>query len=276
MAEQHPQRHAIRPATTKSKVAVVVLIALVLLFISLGNWQLRRADERREVSAQIEAGRSSAPITLKAQANVNHLAPWQSVHVRGVWAPEWSLLLDNRNLDGKPGLWLATVLKLDQQTGILVLRGWVPRPIGEHHALPSVRQSTQAIELSGEVLNRVPQLYQIAKEEPLAAPQMILSVNTDSQTSLDLSALPRRQNVGFAELEAWTGTNIMPIVLLQTSATPNPELLRDWPEPSVDADKNVGYALQWFSFAAIAIGAIGVLLWRLRTRAKIPPTQTSD
>lgn len=272
MAEQYPQRHASRPATTKSKVAVVVLIAMALLFISLGNWQLRRAEERREVSAQIAAGRSSAPITLRAETDVNHLAPWQSVHVRGVWAPQWSLLLDNRNLDGKPGLWLATVLKLNEQTGILVLRGWVPRPIGDHHALPTVRQSTQAVEVSGEVLNRVPQLYQIAQEGPLAAEPTILSANTDSQTSLELSALQRRQNVGFAELAAWTGTNILPIVLLQTSAAPNPELLRDWPEPAIDADKNIGYALQWFSFAAIAIGAIGVLLWRLRTRAKISQT----
>ena len=29
------------------------------------------------------------------------------------WLPQFSVLLDNRNLDGKPGYWLATPLLLD-------------------------------------------------------------------------------------------------------------------------------------------------------------------
>jgi len=28
--------------------------------------------------------------------------------------------------------------------------------------------------------------------------------------------------------------------------------VRQWAGPSLDANKNVGYAIQWFSFAAIA------------------------
>lgn len=250
---------------------MVLLLALGLVFIALGNWQLRRAEERQIVAHQIESGRSAAPITLTAQSDFNGLAAWQSVHLRGSWLPQASLLLDNRNLDGKPGLWLATPLELDGDTAILVLRGWVPRPIGTYNALPKLDQSTEPVELSGEVLNRVPQLYQIADEGPLPIRTDSQDLVANSQASIDLSALPRRQNISLTELERWTGLNFVPVVLLQTSKTPDEALLRQWPEPSVDANKNVGYAMQWFSFAAIAIGAMGVLLWRTRTRAKIDP-----
>ncbi|MFM7009841.1 MAG: hypothetical protein ACKO0Z_11005 [Betaproteobacteria bacterium] len=44
--------------------------------------------------------------------------------------------------------------------------------------------------------------------------------------------------------------------------------MRNWPKPSLDADKNVGYATQWFGFAAIAAVAFCVVLWRFVRRRR--------
>ena len=65
----------------------------------------------------------------------------------------------------------------------------------------------------------------------------------------------------------------MPVVLEHTSEGEGDHrnLNRDWPLPPTDSDTNRGYALQWFSFAAIAIGAWIVIVWRtLRRRARKP------
>jgi cytochrome oxidase assembly protein ShyY1 len=48
----------------------------------------------------------------------------------------------------------------------------------------------------------------------------------------------------------------------------NDGLKRVWPEPSVDSDKNMGYALQWFGFAAIAAIAWLGFAWRIWRRKK--------
>jgi cytochrome oxidase assembly protein ShyY1 len=64
-----------------------------------------------------------------------------------------------------------------------------------------------------------------------------------------------------------TGLKFLPTVLMQTGGDASDGLKRVWPEPSVDADKNVGYAMQWFGFAGIVLIAFLVVVWRrLRTR----------
>ena len=64
-----------------------------------------------------------------------------------------------------------------------------------------------------------------------------------------------------------SGLSFVPAVLMQTSGGEEGGLRRAWPQPSVDADQNIGYALQWFGFAAIAgIAWIVVVVRALRRR----------
>jgi cytochrome oxidase assembly protein ShyY1 len=95
-----------------------------------------------------------------------------------------------------------------------------------------------------------------------------LSLNAQTRShgasdAVDTGQLLRLQNLSLEKLSQQTGLNLMPVVLLQTSAS-NDGLIREWPEPSVDADKNVGYAMQWFGFATICFIALLVLIWRQR------------
>lgn len=249
--------------------AVVLLGALGTIFVSLGNWQLGRADERREIAALIESGRRSAPTLLSESVDTGSLKPWQAAQAEGTWMPEFSILLDNRNLNGRPGFWLATPLSLSPGTAVLVLRGWVARPIGSYNPFPDVTQTTHATVVAGELALRVPQLYELAGDVEQRISRVPVEPVGPEKSRLDLNKLPQLQNVSIGAMSESTGVKFLPVVLMQTSPSDADVLTQQWPTPSIDADTNIGYAMQWFGFAAIAYGAMGVLLWRWRRHAKI-------
>jgi cytochrome oxidase assembly protein ShyY1 len=249
--------------------AISVMVILAAVFVSLGDWQLNRAQERRIIAQTITAGQDASIVTLSTQSTLDGLLPWQPAKVTGAWRPEMSFLLDNRNLDGRPGLWLATPLELAPGRLLLVLRGWLARPIGQFNALPAIAAPNGSITLEGEVATHIPRLYSLGEEAPIQFIEKTTLTIGEDKTTLPLKDLPRRQNVSIAELSDDLNQAFLPFVLLQTSAVPDDLFIRQWPKPSIDADKNVGYAIQWFGFAAIALVAIGVLLWRMPRRAKI-------
>src|SRR5690554_1472026 len=122
-------------------VAALALLAIVAATcVSLGNWQLDRAAERDAIAHSIESGRQRADLTLSAATLPEQLQEWRQAQAAGTWLPQFTVLLDNRNYNGRPGLWVATPLRLDDESGtaLLVLRGWLPRPIAAGETLPEL------------------------------------------------------------------------------------------------------------------------------------------
>ncbi|AWB35856.1 SURF1 family protein [Orrella marina] len=255
--------------------AVSLLAVLGLTFVGMGRWQLNRADERRAIGAQIERGRMTAPVQIRPGMKTSDANPWQSAQATGHWLPQYTVLLDNRAQDGRPGLWLAMPLALADDTVLLVLRGWVPRPIAGQGEIAKMELPDGFVTIRGEIAEHVPRLYELQEDGPLQFDGSERLV--ESEITLDLMNLPRRQNLSLDDLSnALPGQAVLPFVLTQTAEDDSilvdgRSLIRDWPQPSVDADKNMGYAMQWFMFASIAFGALVVLLWRTRRRATIAP-----
>jgi len=246
--------------------AALLLLALAVAGLtSLGYWQLQRAEERRAIHAAIETGRSQPPISLSAATPAQALRPWQAASAQGVWRNDLTVLVDNRNLGGRPGLWVATPLQRDDGVAVLVLRGWLPRPFGDV-TVPQGASGTQRV--LGELASRVPRLFELPGQ--IAG----LPEGWPGQGS----AVPRVQNLDIAALARATGLDFIPVVLLQTQVAPAQDdgLQRDWPQPSVDADQNIGYAIQWFSFAAIAATAWLAVLWRMLRRCRTDPADRDD
>lgn len=251
----------------RNLLALLLLLALVVLCVSLGRWQMDRAAAREGIAHAIAAERDGPPVRLTAAISTDELREWRPAIAEGHWLDEYSVLLDNRNQDGRPGMWLATPLRLDDGSdqAVLVLRGWLVRPMGqEKPGLPEA--STARQEVSGQLRAHVPQLYEIWQR----------SGQDSSALPLEWGAAqpPLVQNLDLARLERATGLKLLPIVLEQTGgAPPGDTLKREWPTPSLDADKNRGYALQWFGFAVIAGVAALLLLWRcLRPRRAARPS----
>lgn len=254
--------------------ALILLGIMAIVFVSLGNWQLDRAAQREAIKAAIQAGRSTPALHLHANTNVTALVPWRPADAQGVWLHPLTVLLENRNYQGRPGYWVATPLLIDKAAGtaVLVLRGWLPRPMRPDEAMPPVPAPTGLQTVNGQLLERVPRLFELwsfSKDDARQLPATL----PDSKTPM-----PKVQNLDLDAYGKATGLQLLPTVLAQsptTSAAAGPQsatpLLQEWPEPSLDSDKNRGYALQWFGFAAIAAGAWLVIAWRtLRRKIKSP------
>jgi len=241
--------------------ALLLLACAVAGLAALGRWQLHRADERRAILAAIEAGRARAPLALTGATPDSELAAWRPARASGRWQPELSVLLENRNQGGRPGYWLATPLLLDaaRHQAVLVLRGWLPRiPDGRPPALPAPAAGIQ--DVVGELLPRVPRLFELwSFGQPRAALPATLPAD---------GPVPSVQNLDLAGYAQATGLRLLPAVLMQTRG--DDALVRDWPQPSVDYNQNLGYAMQWFSFAGIAAIAWLVVAARAWRRARRP------
>src|SRR5690606_21242518 len=132
-----------------------------------------------------------------------------------------------------------------------VLRGWVARPIGPGQSLPPLPQPTDPQTIEGRLMSHVPRLFELWSFGGKGASDLPDDFFQPGQP------MPQVQNLDLETFARVTGLQLRPAVLEQTSepASERPGqavLSRDWPLPPIDADTNRRYALQWFSFAALA------------------------
>ncbi len=254
------------PPKTRTVLAMTLLVVVGATCIALGIWQLNRATERRAIASSIQQGQVTTAVDLNtSMSDPARFKHWTPATANGHWRGDLSVLLDNRNLEGRPGLWLATPLVMVDGRAVLVLRGWFARPLGEQKA-PVVATTLGVQQLSGELAEHVPRMFELwssGQAKPSNFGFKSHAAVTTQMDSVDTAKLQRVQNLTLAEFSDQSGLNLLPVVLLQTSAL-NDGLIRVWPKPSVDADKNTGYAMQWFGFATICLIALLAMAWRLR------------
>jgi surfeit locus 1 family protein len=255
----------------------MLLLAITgLITVSLGQWQLSRADEKRAIAQRIQAATELEPLTLSPAVSEENLAEWRQAWARGTWQPGLTVYLDNRNHDGKPGYWVVTpfclrspdappesqaedVIAVDCDRAIAVLRGWVPRPAPGADAtgkaiptIPAPVPEPAGDVVQGRLLSHLPRLYEL--------PALMGGAGDEHMAALDWNGSPAvAQNLSLDDYAAASGLDFLPVVLEQHNDTGD-GLLREWAGPPVDVDKHLGYAMQWFSFAAIALIALGVIL----------------
>jgi surfeit locus 1 family protein len=199
-----------------------------VLFISLGNWQSRRAADKRELGANLDRAAQSAPIELPSTTAVVH----KRVAARGHFLAERTVFLDNKLRRGRPGYEVVTPLRIGG-AHVLVNRGWVAAP-ASREKLPEVRTPSGEVPIDGIALERLP--------HALAAGPSSGKV---------------RQNLDIAAYAAETGLRFLPIVIEQRSDSGD-GLARDWPRADLGIDKHESYSLQWYSFAVLAL-ALGII-----------------
>jgi surfeit locus 1 family protein len=131
---------ALRPKWILSHVLVV---ALIITMVILGFWQLQRLDDRRERNDAIES-RTAEPVVpvddLVSSSDplaVGDELEYRIVEAVGVYQPADEVFVRNRTLDGRPGYWVLTPLRLDDGEAVIVNRGWVPNDLGVTPAPPT-------------------------------------------------------------------------------------------------------------------------------------------
>jgi surfeit locus 1 family protein len=234
--------YSFRPRHIGKRGALVLAAAACAAFVALGNWQARRADEKRALALELEEALRGpalelAPGPLDARALVH-----KHVAARGRFNAAHTVLLANRLRRGRPGYEVVTPLRLGESAWhVLVNRGWIAAP-DSPGAAPAVLTPDGEQRIEGIALERLPHALQAG------AP----------------SAGRVRQNLDIDAFAAETGLRLEPIVIEQHSEASD-GLARDWPRADLGIERNESYALQWYSFAALAIVLAVVLSLRRAT-----------
>lgn len=199
-------------------------------FVALGNWQSRRADEKRALGLAFEQAAKSPPIELPAgPVDATSLAH-KRVAAHGRFVAERTVLLDNKLRRGRPGYEVVTPLRLgDSPWHVLVNRGWIAAP-ALREALPKVRTPAAELRVEGNALERLPHALEAARTPAGAV----------------------RQNLEIDAYAAETGLRLEPLVIEQHTETDD-GLERDWPRADLGVEMHESYALQWYSLAALAV-----------------------
>lgn len=158
--------------------------------------------------------------------------------VEGEFLPRHTIYLDNRTRRGKAGYEVVTPLRLRSASHVLVNRGWVEAG-KTRDVLPEVKTPPSEVRIEGLELKNFPR---------------ILALGARSTGKV-------RQSLDIAAYAAETGLKLEARVIEQHSDTGD-GLARDWPPPDAGVEKHEGYALQWYSLAALAVILALVLSFR--------------
>jgi surfeit locus 1 family protein len=214
----------------------VLTLAGVVLFIVLGRWQWHRAAQSAELQSAFRLGNGpSASLPVGATAA---LPRYSLVRASGRYDGEHQFLLDNISHAGQPGYEVLTPLQLADGRTLIVNRGWIPLSESRRQ-LPDVSLPTPAgpsanaygrldnLPVAGISLGHVP--------PPTVGPwPRLTSFPTMADLSLAL-ARPLQSRQLLLDARAPLG------------------YLRDWQPPGMSPAQHLSYAIQWWSFAALAL-----------------------
>lgn len=215
----------------------VAAVAGIAVTASLGRWQLNRAAQKEALQAAIE-GQARQPVldgtslTAPGGTPVDALVH-RSVVLQGQWLPKYTIYLDNRQMQGRPGFFVVTPLQLQGSTSVvLVQRGWAPRNFLMRTQLPAVETAAGKVQLAGRIAPPPSKLYELSSDTAVQGASRI------------------RQNLDIAAFRTETGLPLADVTVLQTGAA-SEGLQRDWPAVNTGVEKHYGYAFQWFGLSSL-------------------------
>ena len=218
----------------------VVAVALILLFLRLGFWQLDRSAEKAQLLEGFERGLRQSPVELDRYRPQPRYTP---VELRGRFKCP-TVFLDNRTHERSPGVHVYVVFEtVADGPDLLVNLGW--RPIGPRRELPAVEYPPDDAPLRGLLTSPPPVGVRLGDGLPEAGELRV--------PYLELPVLAERLNLQLA-----------PQILLATEE--HPEFVRAWRPALMPPERHQAYAFQWFSLAAAVLVILVIMQWRKRIR----------
>ena len=228
-------------------------VALAVGMVLMGNWQFSRYQQRVAANERIEAGGRAAPVpigeVLARPAAPGTAGPGPSteerfvpVTVTGRYDTGNEILVRGRSQQSQLGFEVVTPLVLDDGTAVLVNRGWLPAPPNDARAVPVVPAApTGTVTVTGRV--------HPSESRPRAVE------SRGDRIEVRRIAVP--QLAGELHYPLYGA-----YLLLTEQEPPADPALRAIEIDRQNSMLNAGYSVQWWLFAAMALGAYGWLARR--------------
>ncbi len=218
-------------------IAGFVLVAIVC--VRLGFWQTDRLRERRAANSIARAARIQPVVTLDGSRRDSTLAN-RRVRVRGRYDHSHDLLLRGRHYRGVPGVEIVSpLLPIEGNTAVLVNRGFVPTPDAFSVASDSFAEPG------------------VVTVEGIALP-----IDSGHGARVVHGRLTTWARLDRTALERELPYPVYPLYLRQTPDSALPGYPRRLEPAALDDGPHLAYAIQWFSFAVIALVFAGVIAMR--------------
>lgn len=224
-----------KPLRWRRWLLLAVAAVGVGITFSLGLWQLGRASEKTALQdARIEQSAKETLDGRSLRGSTEEVARRSElIHrrmvVTGRWLPNYTVYLDNRQMNAKPGFFVLTPLQIEGTGEVLVVqRGWAQRSFTDRAALPPVQTPDELVQVQGHLAPWPSRLYDFGGAE----------------------TGPIRQNLDLSAYRQETGLKVLEVTLLQSGAS-SEGLLREWPVVASGVEKHHGYAFQWFGLSGL-------------------------
>lgn len=208
-------------------------LAFFILFLSLGVWQIHRANEKQDF-LNIEAKRLTETVKLTPENSENaETLRYKQATISGHYDTKKQFLLDNQINAGKAGYFVFTPFKLAHSNkAILVNRGWIPL-IEPRATLPKIEFPAENETILNGRINTFPSIG-----------MKLDGANQPTKTNPAVVGL-----IDSTILAATLGYELFDFQLELNADSPN-GFKREWAMAKImQPEQHLGYALQWFGLA---------------------------
>ena len=215
-----------------------LIVATLALLISLGFWQLDRADEKRAIEDKIAIA-NSANVELVVSTELLKDKEYYHVLLQGAYVDDKQFIYDNQIVDQVSGYYVLTpfVLNGDSKT-ILINRGFIAWN-GRRDKLADIGVEDELTEVKVQISKPVKRMELKAVEITAEFPVLIQAIDLDVMSAI--ASLDFISVVGLLSPEYENG------------------FVRQWEPYTGSIERHVGYAIQWFLMAFV-LAFIGIRL----------------
>ena len=215
-----------------------LIIAILVLLISLGFWQLDRADEKRAIEDQIDSA-NSGDVELIDSAEFLKDKEYYHVRLQGSYIGDKQFIYDNQIVDQISGYYVLTpfILK-DASKAVLINRGFIPWS-GRRDKLANIDIGEKLTEVKVQISIPVKRMELKVSETTGDFPVLIQALDLDEMSTI--ASLDFASVVGLLNPESENG------------------FVRQWEPYTGSIERHIGYAIQWF-LMALVLAFIGIRL----------------
>ncbi len=219
---------------------LIFVVVLVTAFVNLGEWQLRRLDERKGTNATVVAHEAAplVPYERVFTREITDADQWQKVTVTGVYDASHQLIVRYRSNAGATGWQVVAPLRAADGRIVLVDRGFKERQAGKDFPTAEAPPPAGEVTIVG---------YVRRNEQGDAN---ATTPNNGSLRLINSDAIGRALGVdlvnGYIDAITSTPADTGGYTAIET--------------PPLDEGPHLSYALQWFTFSIIAIGGLFVFV----------------